>query len=749
MNLGVVGSLNSTEYFGAAWCGGEYLWGAALWVGAIAEDGLAYVSTGFAWTEEDEFELRPSLDPIDRIYATFEGATGGDRAGFSDSGGDDDYDGQVDEDFLNGKDDDLDGLIDEDYAAISQQMFSCECWDYTSEAIQEYPEHQPLHLKVRQRSLAWSTEGSNEFIGLDYVISNDGFRTLRDVYVGYFVDSDVGRKSAAAYHTDDAGYYFALDTLYVDSHVQYSCQQPGGPPRDCSQRSLHIEMACMYDTPGGAPGGNSSDDLGNGTSGHFGAMLLGHTTDPVHGSAPAGVGVHTCHFVSGSGTYPGGTPQNDYERYDLLASGWKPQGLLQPPADYRYCLSAGPFRELLPGEELRFQVALVVGAGQHGMLSNAIAAQRIYNGQWRDLDGLGNTGCYGRETCLHVSEPGASFLWQDPCDMSFPPLPPVKIKNTDCDRSAYWVDNDCNCCTPLQINAQHCEGWESLVHWVGMMTLPPPRINIADPEMRAQAEGDQRIAIEWDNASEVALGAAGEIPFCGYRIWRVEGWRRPLGSFGPAPHEWQPVAELASEPRGVQLDLRDYTNEFAEVVDTLYSSTGTGEPLLRYAVGRYFFVDSLGLKNGMLYFYDVTAYGCWYDSLGRYHELESQPAALESEGVRPRWGAVTGSDWKTKVMVVPNPWRGSAAWDLIPSDADPTGTHIAFANLPDAECAVRIYTLAGDLVQILHHDPGMYRQGTLRWNMISRNGQEITSGVYIYAITCGKDTKVARFTVIR
>ncbi len=116
---------------------------------------------------------------------------GGNRPGFS-TAPDDDGDGLVDEDPLNGKDDDGDGKIDEDYAAISQQMFSCEYWDYTEEASNAYPEHRPLNLRVHQESYAWSTEGANEFVGFDFKIINDGFELLRQVYLGFFVDSDVG-----------------------------------------------------------------------------------------------------------------------------------------------------------------------------------------------------------------------------------------------------------------------------------------------------------------------------------------------------------------------------------------------------------------------------------------------------------------------------------------------------------------------------------------------------------------------------
>ena len=95
--------------------------------------------------------------------------------------------------------------VDEDYAAVSQQMFTCEYWDYTEEAVARYPEHRPLNLKVRQSSFAWSTEGATEFVGMEYEIQNDGFEVLRDIYIGYFVDSDAGRKEAPGYWADDGG----------------------------------------------------------------------------------------------------------------------------------------------------------------------------------------------------------------------------------------------------------------------------------------------------------------------------------------------------------------------------------------------------------------------------------------------------------------------------------------------------------------------------------------------------------------
>jgi len=164
-------------------------------------------------------------------------------------------------------------------------------------------------------------------------------------------------------------------------------------------------------------------------------------------------------------------------------------------------------------------------------------------------------------------------------------------------------------------------------------------------------------------------------------------------------------------------------------------------------VGYHFYRDTLGLKNGMIYFYDVTSYSCWTDGEGFYREVAPPPHAFESEGVYPRADAVSGDQWRRELAVVPNPYRGGAAWDLHSCAWDPLGTHIDFIGLPDRECDLRIYTLAGDLVQTLRH----YGQigGQIRWNLLSRNGQEVVSGVYLYAVTCGGETALRRFTIIR
>ncbi|UCF04958.1 MAG: hypothetical protein JSV33_13705 [bacterium] len=107
-NWGFLGSLPNSQLPmsdspSAQWPSGsgiEYLYAAGLWVGALL-NGLPVVSTGYP-----ETEFYPTKDLKDIIYRSFEGDKGGDRYP---GNADDDRDGMVDEDMLNGYDDDGDG----------------------------------------------------------------------------------------------------------------------------------------------------------------------------------------------------------------------------------------------------------------------------------------------------------------------------------------------------------------------------------------------------------------------------------------------------------------------------------------------------------------------------------------------------------------------------------------------------------------------------------------------------------------
>lgn len=755
-NVGVIGNPgfvpNSQS---AGWRRGEYLYGAGLWVGAIASDNLPYVSTGMTTDGSLQLEFRPSLDPIDTVYRSYEGAPDANRPGFT-SFPDDDGDGRTDEEFRNGRDDDGDGRIDEDYAGVSQQMLTCEYWDYTEEARARYPDHRPLDLRVRQTSYAWATPGSNEFIGFDFDVINDGFESLRNVYLGFFVDSDAGPRDNPNYFEDDAGGYYTTDTLFVDPTVDFSCSQRG-EVRNCAVSEIHMDIVYMNDVPD-----NGEDADGGDVGGYFGAMFLGHTTDRQGERAPETVRMHTAQFFSRSGVYPEGDPRDDAQRYDLLQSGNKPRRPLDRPADYRYCFSAGPFPELPPGEQVNFQVAFVVGQGRRGMISNALTAQRVYDGAWADVDNNFITGLDGRETCLTVAEEGDQFIYTFPCDSLSTAT--LVVKEVECVPQNY-VDDDCDCCTPLYKSFEEARiGREAHINWVGTVAPPPPNTNLdpdsnpCDPNgFQVEAAGDRSVVLNWDNTSELTADPIQRrILFAGYRVWRVEGWDRPIGSVGPAPEDWQLIADLGLDPAdGLGAASPSFLGRYRNDIDSCYAvPTGSAVPSEAvkwyYPVGRYTYRDTAGLKNGMKYFYDITPYSAWLDEDGNRFELTGRPAALEREVVIPRWNA-TEPGRLDQVFVVPNPYVGRenpAGWDLHPANHDPTGTSIAFAGLPAEECNIYIYTLAGDLVRTLEHD-GRAGSGTAFWDLITRSGQDVASGVYVFQVRTEREDMVGRFAIVR
>lgn len=95
-----------------------------------------------------------------------------------------------------------------------------------------------------------------------------------------------------------------------------------------------------------------------------------------------------------------------------------------------------------------------------------------------------------------------------------------------------------------------------------------------------------------------------------------------------------------------------------------------------------------------------------------------------------------------KVHTVPDPFYVT---DALASSAD--SQHIEFVHLPP-EAIVRIYSVSGRLVAVLtHRDPT--GGGEESWNVRSRDGATVASGVYFYVVeTADHRTKVGRFTVV-
>ncbi len=102
-----------------------------------------------------------------------------------------------------------------------------------------------------------------------------------------------------------------------------------------------------------------------------------------------------------------------------------------------------------------------------------------------------------------------------------------------------------------------------------------------------------------------------------------------------------------------------------------------------------------------------------------------------------------------KVAVVPNPYVGAARWE--PQRLTQSGRgerRVYFIHLPQ-EATIRIYTISGDHVKTIHHSSTLL-DGQEPWDLISKEGQDVAPGVYIFHIEApGIGEKIDKFAIIK
>ena len=735
--------------------GVEYLFTAGLWVGAL-KSGVPAVTTAAFGTE-----FLPSQDPRDIMYRAAEGARGGNRA--PSEAADDDGDGAVDEDWLNGLDDDGDGQIDEDFAAVSKQMFVCQYTDYGQASIQLFPNHNPLNLHVRQESYQWEEDRFDDFVGCVFYITNRGTDVLEDVYVGFFADSDAGPRDVDNYWEDDGA------ALYRN-------------PVECTDLGpVSLDIAFCYDVDG---------DEGR-TDGYFGILFLDHPVDPTGENGPRRVGITTYANFSGQNSFQeGGDPTNDFERYELMSS-----RTIKRDAtigrDYRMLMVGGPFKEIPPDCTMKIQTAFVIGARTEGLRTNGASAVLTFNGAWFDADRDPQTGIAGRETRVD----GPATIQIDTC-LFGPTQPPITVPrgsfvyiNNDCGRERLFKDA---CAYADDDSAKYMTGIagaETQIFWI-VGTAPPP------PNLRIDDTSKSGVTVYWDNFSETQPDVKSlAFDFEGYRVFRADNWNRPLGTGaanGPPAELWkllfqadivdglgddtglnayryEPLTKILprATKRAMIDGMKNYMGEHPgeeppcpqgvteEVCDTLFALAAFEAGDFENGRQYYRYIDR-AIHRGRPYFYSVTAsdYAVNPTSGARILGKVGDPASnfVYIEPTSPSQRDYTYNE--EEVYVVPNPATAASMqpWTLSPNNDDPTGLKVEFRNLPADQGTIRIYTLAGDLVEELPFD-GRTGAGSVRWDLVSRNGQDVTSGVYLYSIETDTNAafkrKIGKFVVIR
>ena len=249
---------------------------------------------------------------------------------------------------------------------------------------------------------------------------------------------------------------------------------------------------------------------------------------------------------------------------------------------------------------------------------------------------------------------------------------------------------------------------------------PPPY-----PKLRASIANHQTI-LEWDpqpgeKNPEIWTDSTrldNEIepqPFEGYRVYKST-----QSQYGP----WTLLTEY-------DIDNNDF-----------FGNTGL----------KYEYVDR-GLVNNLEYYYSVTSFSK-PDIISRQKSIESN-INLNSVVVTP--GTAAPSTVTDEIAVIPNPYRGDIAykdykpaWEVVPSGNSwhESDRRIQFINI-SSPSEIKIYSLAGDLINTLeHNDP---ERGFADWNLTSRIGQTVASGIYLYSVEDLKNGKVhvGKFVIIK
>jgi len=108
-----------------------------------------------------------------------------------------------------------------------------------------------------------------------------------------------------------------------------------------------------------------------------------------------------------------------------------------------------------------------------------------------------------------------------------------------------------------------------------------------------------------------------------------------------------------------------------------------------------------------------------------------------------------------QIAVVPNPYIAAASWERRNFQQSGRGERkLFFIHLPQ-QATIRIFTIAGQLVDVIEHDSTVDDdfagfEGAHPWDMRTREGLDIAFGIYVYHVEVdGVGQKVGKFAVIK
>lgn len=314
---------------------------------------------------------------------------------------------------------------------------------------------------------------------------------------------------------------------------------------------------------------------------------------------------------------------------------------------------------------------------------------------------------------------------------------------------------------------------------------PPPT-----PNMAVAPNTDVKIDVKWDDSAE------SDPNFAGYKVYRSALFPRvdsqeigirvvdryheqtqenptdaQLAAFGAAnnpnisstgyrpqePAAWGPYRLIKHIPAS---ELNNYLNDGADS-DIYKYKVDDDSDLVTFGFTYYYYVSAYNNESGEINGQPFTALethrhnfngrdGLWKNT---YHyatassffpsDIEGQknigaPFVLKS----PLVDSSELTSGNLKVRVVPNPYKKGALHD--------TGVQhkMLFINLPTGT-KVTIFDVAGQVIDVLRFNGTNPFDGTLFWDMFSKDGIEVASGLYIYVAEYPGGSQTGHFAILR
>ncbi len=154
------------------------------------------------------------------------------------------------------------------------------------------------------------------------------------------------------------------------------------------------------------------------------------------------------------------------------------------------------------------------------------------------------------------------------------------------------------------------------------------------------------------------------------------------------------------------------------------------------------------------YYFAVTAFDQGY-AAGDLGPLESPPQS-NLQLAYPSYSPEYVQENRLNVSVYTNPYkidadyRGRGYEDPNHEGFKERVRRIHFVNLPP-KATIKIFSLDGDLIRELHHPESRFSDtpSHTAWDLITRNTQAITSGIYLYSIESDWGNQVGKIVVIK